>query len=159
MKQQDDPLPQARSIEQFSRLGPEKAVSAIAVGYRGDDLTFLGELFDCAHWFLDQVSTLEEALILLKRKPVDVAIANKDLCEGCWRVLLDATTTLAAAPPLIVTSRFADERLWLEVLSEGGYDVLAQPFEAEEAIRVIGAAARRGHNARAQRASSLRAGA
>ena len=51
-----------------------------------------------------------------------------------------------AAPPVIVTARLADDYLWAEVLNEGGFDVLAQPFDREEVIRVISAATRRSHN-------------
>jgi DNA-binding response OmpR family regulator len=36
-----------------------------------------------------------------------------------------------------VTSRLADERLWAEVLSLGGYDVLMKPFDVSEVYRVI----------------------
>jgi DNA-binding NtrC family response regulator len=143
----------------LSRFRPEKGVSALVVGCREAELSFLRELFDRAQWFLDSSFTLTEALILLMRRPVDVVIVSNDLSEGCWRVLLDASRTLPAAPPVIVTSRFADEHLWVEVLHEGGYDVLAQPFEPEEAIRVISSAARHKCNARAQRAPVFRAGA
>ncbi len=44
---------------------------------------------------------------------------------------------LRVRPNLIVTSRLADEGLWAEVLNLGGYDVLAQPFDAEEVYRVV----------------------
>jgi hypothetical protein len=39
-----------------------------------------------------------------------------------------------------VTSRLADERLWSEVLNLGGYDVLPQPLDRNEALRTIGLA-------------------
>jgi DNA-binding response OmpR family regulator len=45
-------------------------------------------------------------------------------------------------PPLLVTSRLADDALWAEVLNVGGYDVLAKPLDSEEVARVVSAAAR-----------------
>ncbi|HLJ47142.1 MAG TPA: hypothetical protein VKU01_14090 [Bryobacteraceae bacterium] len=62
------------------------------------------------------------------------------ICEarfdgGTWRELLDHST-------LIVTSRVADEALWAEVLNLGGFDVLAQPFDRTEVLRVTDAALR-----------------
>jgi hypothetical protein len=40
-------------------------------------------------------------------------------------------------PLLVVTSRLADEYLWVEVLNLDGHDVLAKPFRAAEAQRVL----------------------
>jgi len=51
--------------------------------------------------------------------------------------LLDFAERLPAPPPVIVTSRVADERMWAEVLNLGGYDVLATPFGSEEVIRTV----------------------
>ena len=33
---------------------------------------------------------------------------------------------------VVVCSRMGDPRLWLDVLEQGGYDVLVEPFEHEE---------------------------
>ena len=40
-------------------------------------------------------------------------------------------------PLLVVTSRLADEHLWVEVLNLGGHDVLAKPFQAAEVQWVL----------------------
>jgi len=40
-------------------------------------------------------------------------------------------------PLLVVTSRKADDTLWSEVLNLGGYDVLAQPYERAEVVRIL----------------------
>jgi len=49
-------------------------------------------------------------------------------------------TIVPDPPPLIVTSRLADERLWAEVLNLGAFDVIAKPFDRMETMRVISAA-------------------
>lgn len=51
--------------------------------------------------------------------------------------MLQETAAMPHSPLLIVTSRLADERLWAEVLNEGGWDVLAKPFDATEVVRVV----------------------
>ena len=51
--------------------------------------------------------------------------------------MLLATSSLASPPPVIVTARFANERLWAEVLNLNGYDVLTKPFDADEVMREI----------------------
>ena len=38
---------------------------------------------------------------------------------------------------MIVTSRSADERLWVEALNLGAYDVLAKPFDRDEVLRSV----------------------
>jgi hypothetical protein len=49
-------------------------------------------------------------------------------------------------PAFIVTSRLADAGLWAEVLHLGGYDLLAQPFCAQEVIWAVGNAHYRSWN-------------
>jgi len=49
--------------------------------------------------------------------------------------MLEYTNRLPNAPSLIVTSRLADDRLWVEALNLGAWDVLAKPFDRSEVIR------------------------
>lgn len=55
--------------------------------------------------------------------------------------MLATCESLPNSPRLLVVSRYADERLWAEVLNLGGYDVLLKPFEPMEVTRVVAAAA------------------
>ena len=82
-------------------------------------------------------SRLEWATNLLQTDQIPIAISECDLRPGTWRELLEQTANMPHSPLLIVTSRLADERLWSEVLNEGGYDVLAKPFDHTEVIRVV----------------------
>jgi len=43
-------------------------------------------------------------------------------------------------PFVIVTSRLADERFWVEALNLGAYDVLATPLDTTEVTRVVSSA-------------------
>ena len=45
--------------------------------------------------------------------------------------------TMADPPLLIVAAHLADNRLWAEVLNEGGHDVLAKPYRATEVLQSI----------------------
>jgi DNA-binding response OmpR family regulator len=56
---------------------------------------------------------------------------------------LAAVAKLQSPPLIIVTSQFADECLWAEVLNLGGYDVLAKPFDSFEVIWLMSMAWRR----------------
>jgi DNA-binding response OmpR family regulator len=70
-------------------------------------------------------------------------ICDDVFADGTWRDLLSDLQGEQEAPPLIVYSRMADNRLWAEVLNLGGRDVLIKPFHAPEVSRVVRMAARR----------------
>ena len=72
-----------------------------------------------------------------------VVICEQSLSDGSWRDVLRTAQMHAWPPPLIVTSRLADSELWAEVLNLGGYDVLAQPFRAQEVMWSVKNAHRR----------------
>lgn len=46
----------------------------------------------------------------------------------------------SSPPSFIVTSRLADERLWMEALNVGAHDVLVKPFDVAELKRVLDSA-------------------
>jgi|SRR5208283_883035 len=81
--------------------------------------------------------TISAAMSALKQGRVSIVMCEYDLSPGSWKELLEFVEGLSAPPPLIVTSRVADERMWAEVLNLGGYDVLARPLNNEEVVRTI----------------------
>jgi len=82
-----------------------------------------------------------------RHRPV-VVICDDALADGDWRDLLADLTRNEGSPPLIVSSRCADDRLWAEVLNLGGYDLIEKPFTPMEVRRVVNMAARRGAGGR-----------
>jgi DNA-binding response OmpR family regulator len=72
-----------------------------------------------------------------------VVIVERDLPDGSWRTLHNRLIQMPFPPTLVVTSRLADERLWVEVVNLGGFDVLAQPFYAREVLRSVNSACSR----------------
>jgi hypothetical protein len=58
--------------------------------------------------------------------------------EGC----LYAARSSEVQQHLVVASQLADGSLWAVVLNLGGYDVLAEPFEAAEVNRTLDSALR-----------------
>jgi len=92
-----------------------------------------------SNWKLDFAKTYEEARTALRRADTGPIVTECCLPGGLgWRELLRLGTALDTPPPIIVTDRLADERLWAEVLNEGGYDVIMKPFEPEEVFHVVG---------------------
>ena len=84
----------------------------------------------------------EQALAQFADSRISVVISEAFLPDGTWKDLLACLARAKASSVLVVTSQVADESLWAEVLNLGGYDVLAQPFDREEVIRVVRSAVR-----------------
>ena len=72
---------------------------------------------------------------LLRGRDFGVVLCDCDLAQGNWRALLDDTHSARRPPKLIVFCRYADVRLWAEVLNLGAWDLLMYPFETQELIR------------------------
>ena len=99
-------------------------------------------------WKLAAASDVQQAVYMLQGQQIPLAISESDVLPGSWRELWQQMSSMPHLPLLIVTSRLADERLWAEVLNEGGWDVLAQPFDRTEVIRVVESAFRHWRDSR-----------
>ena len=126
-------------------------VSALAVGNSDKEHFNLERIFQESGWKLHRVRTRSEACAFLDGTPVGVVISERELPEGGWREMLDDLLDRSDPPALVVTARQADESLWAEVLNMGGYDVLAEPLDREEVMRVVSAAARHSASERQRR--------
>ena len=96
------------------------------------------------NWKIKNVRSWSEARNFLSRHCPSVITCDNDLPDGSWRNLLHGLHGIENPPPVIVTSRHADESLWAEVLNLGGYDLLQTPVEEAEVRRVISMARRHG---------------
>jgi len=88
-------------------------------------------------WKLVTAPTLQRATTMLRINQIPIALCERDLDHGSWNELLDRAAIMPHSPLLIVTSRWADERLWAEALNLGAYDVLAKPFDATEVVHIV----------------------
>ena len=79
------------------------------------------------------------------RPQVQVVVTDAALHDGNWRQVLEIVAHGSRKTEVVVCSRLGDPKLWLDVLEEGGYDVLVEPFEHEEVRRIVESAAVRSH--------------
>jgi len=131
--------------KQFRNEVPPVVASVLSVSQLEADHAFLETTFanrdawtqytDCK-WVLHRTATIPSSLRLLRQKQVHVILCERDI-PGTWRELSAELTPLHHPPFLIVTSQFADDRLWANALSLGAWDVLAKPFDAGDLIRVV----------------------
>jgi DNA-binding response OmpR family regulator len=92
---------------------------------------------------LHRAAGRREALSCIRRLRPCVVLCDQTFADGDWRELLTDLQGERRMPPLIVSSRLADDRLWAEVLNLGGYDLLTKPFAEAEVSRVVRLAAYR----------------
>ena len=111
----------------------QRTLNALAILPAHEDRHRLSEIFRHSRWHLELSESLHDARSLLSLSHVGVVLTDCHLPDGGWKdVLHELARRHATAPPVIVVSRLADERLWAEVLNLCGYDVLATPFHADE---------------------------
>jgi DNA-binding NtrC family response regulator len=90
-----------------------------------------------AGWNMVRANSYEKARVILSEDPPEVIICEAKLADGSWQGLLEYECVQTGSTLLIVTARLADAALWAEVLNLGGYDVLPQPFDEWELMRIL----------------------
>lgn len=115
----------------------ENKVNVLAVTSRIQAHRTLFNIFAHSDWMLYGTSSLGEARSLLEDQRISVIICDRELPDGNWKDLLEDLSVRPHPPHLVVTCPNANDQLWAEVLNRGGYDVLAQPFDAIEVFRVV----------------------
>lgn len=117
-------------------------VSTLLVGEFNEDLIKVHEIFRKCGWRLFEARDRMQALRHLRRRPVQVVLADAEVPGWSWKQILEELRGQAPSPQLVVASRTADDFLWSKVLNLGGYDVLPRPFERDELERVLVSARR-----------------
>ena len=108
-------------------------VNVVAILPFHEDRVRLSEIFRHSTWQLHLSDSLNDARVLISKSHIGVVLTDCYLPNGGWKdVLNELERRPTKAPPVIVVSRLADERLGAEVLNLCGYDVLATPFDADE---------------------------
>jgi DNA-binding NtrC family response regulator len=109
----------------------------LSVSESETDHISLRRVIDDTHWRLSSVRTCHDALERLSYSGALAAFCECSLPDGTWKDILELTLTKQQRCVLVVTTTFADERLWSEVLHFGGYEVLTKPFIRQDVLRVL----------------------
>src|SRR5439155_15577134 len=92
------------------------------------------------------VSDCNQARRMHETQPlVQVVMNDAVLNDGDLLRVLAIVAQERRKNEVVFCSRLCDPKLWLDVLEEGGYDVLVDPFEHEEVRRIVEAAAARSY--------------
>src|SRR5882757_4704846 len=128
-----------------SPLSVQEKFSLLVVSPYKDDRTSVSKILQNPCWRIDQASSLEEARKRLQHQAASVIMCERDLPDGSWKDLLPVLRELPDVASVVVISRHANDDLWSDVLSNGGYDVLSKPFDRRELVRVVGMAWRQSY--------------
>jgi DNA-binding NtrC family response regulator len=90
------------------------------------------------------VRRCRQAREFLRTRPLlDAVLTDTTLEDANWCDVLRAVIDYESpASVVVVAPSSADERLWSEVIWRGAYDMLVEPFTADEARRVLEGALR-----------------
>jgi DNA-binding NtrC family response regulator len=130
-------------------------LTVLSVSPLDEDHSSLQAIIGHSKWLLFKARDLISTLALLEREQITVLLCEQNLLTGTWRDVLEHLNAMPQAPSLIVTSKFADDRLWGEALNLGAWDVLAKPFDHIEVIRSIKSAWQRWHDQFHMRATAV----
>ncbi len=120
-----------------AEMNPIRIVTFLSVSPLVEDYFSLQAVFNHSKRVLYKADSLASALAIIRGREIGVVICERDLSPGTWIDMLEGLRLLRNAPPLIVTSRLADEKFWAEALNLGAYDVLAKPFDLRELVRSV----------------------
>ena len=112
-------------------------VAVLSVSPVPDDRSSVQSIFSHSKWALYDADRVASAQVILREYDIGVVLCERDLRPGSWIDMLERLSFLQHAPPLIVTSRLADDKLWAEALNLGAYDVLAKPFDPRAVVRSV----------------------
>jgi len=112
----------------------------LSVSADAEDHSVLQRMLSGQGLLVTAAASCREALDYLRADQPCVIFCESSMKDGSWRDLLNYVSTVVEAPPLVVTSRLADDHLWSEVLNLGGWDVLAKPFREQEVLYVVDSA-------------------
>jgi DNA-binding NtrC family response regulator len=108
----------------------------VVVSHDDQNRATLKRIFGENGWKIRERRAVSEFRQYLKPQWSGVIVTESCLPDGTWRDILALANAVCPDAQVVVTSRLADEQLWAEVLSRGAFDLLAQPLDQIEVLRV-----------------------
>ena len=131
-------------------------LTVLSVSPLEEDHSSLQAIVGHTGWIVFKARDLVSAMALLRRHRIGVVLCERDCTTATWIDILEQLKHLPHVPSFIVTSRLADEHLWVEALDLGAWDVLAKPFDRNEVIHSVNSGWQHWHNLTQMPATSLK---
>ncbi len=82
-------------------------------------------------------TSIEARQKLTPPHPYELLLVDAELPDGSWRDLIPLLVSSNPPCEMVVCSRNGDERLWAEAIQCGAFDLISEPYEQQEVIRII----------------------
>jgi len=134
-------------------------IKVMLVMARDSRRPLLDALESCGVEVLPVCDCNEARRMLESQPPAQVVVTDTALPDGDWRRVLEIVAQGCANIEVVVCSRLGDHTLWMDVLEQGGYDVLVEPYQHDEVQRIVEGGARSYMRSPAQATGHKRKGA
>ena len=111
-------------------------IRVVAVLAGEHDRELLSQIATQANWSLQMPRTFRGAIQIVSQNPAAVIIGD----QPDWRAALETLRINSPNSRIILTASETDDKLWLEVLDRGGFDVVTRPFHPRRLLETIGRA-------------------
>ena len=85
-----------------------------------------------AHANVTEVGTLADLVRLLSKGGYDALFCGWEIAGGTWHDALNAVQQRASELPVVVVARLGGEKQWVEVLGQGAFDMIAEPYQMRD---------------------------
>jgi len=123
-----------------ARAGAQLPVRLLAVIPNDMQFELLRSAIEDVGWEIFRAHSITDGLSTLVNHKINTIVTSCELEDGSWLEMINALQPCRNAPRVLVAWSHADNRLWLDVLEHGGYDLLAIPFDRNEIVRLTSSA-------------------
>jgi DNA-binding NtrC family response regulator len=121
----------------------KRKLEVLTINNDKKDCAALRSIMGHTNWIFHCVPDISRAIQFLEKNLVPVIVCSNQLPDGTWKDVLAAVRRFPNPPDVLVYTAQPDDRLWMDVLSSGGYDLLQVPFNRDEVLRLISLASRK----------------
>jgi DNA-binding NtrC family response regulator len=114
----------------------KRGMRVLLVGLAGQQARELETILGGRRPRIIQAETCVDGWKRLHEATFDVLIVH-ETAKGGWRDLVAEAAAMGLVLPVVVASAKPDERLWVDALSAGAYDVIEVPFHPAETSRIL----------------------
>jgi DNA-binding response OmpR family regulator len=134
-KNNQDPRYQTPNDEGSPEGAP--CIRIVSVLEGAEDRCLLDDVSARNQWDIFFANACDEACRLSDRLKPAVILFDRDVAGADWRQAVSSLASVSGSACILLISRVADNYLWNEVVSNGGYDVLPKPLREDEVLRAV----------------------
>jgi DNA-binding response OmpR family regulator len=120
-----------------------KPFTVLCLTANEDDFHQLQEILRPVSVNVIQAFTCEQTIMTVRSNRTPVVVCAESFNGSDWRTLLRALEDIPLPPSVIVLRSSPDPKLWADVLTAGGFDVVCRPLQFDSLLWAIMAGQRR----------------